>query len=320
MGSAITDGIHRISFTIDGKLHAFHAAETPRGVVLFDTGVPDTPETEFEPFLADLGYELADVHTVVFTHADADHMGGNVALREANPDVTYAAHVDDLPLIASVDAIWDQRYRAFEPYGIEYGSDVVDWLDEMLPPTDEPVDVGLRGGEQIPMADGRTLELHHAPGHTDGHLVAHEPESDVVIGGDVVYPEGAFDVEGNALQPPPYVDADAYLQTIELLRGLAPETLSLTHFEPLHGDEVPEFLDRAYDWAVGFESTLVSVLEDADAPLTVPELIDRITERRGSFGLDLDLAFPITSHLERLAERGRVAETTSDDLPAFTLG
>jgi glyoxylase-like metal-dependent hydrolase (beta-lactamase superfamily II) len=159
----IPGGIHRISFTIDGTLHAFHAVETPRGVVLFDTGVPNTPETESEPFLADLGYELTDVHTVVFTHADADHMGGNVALREANPDVTHAAHVGDLPLIASVDAVWDQRY------GVEYGSNVVDWLDEMLPPVDEPVDVGLRGGEDLPIADGRTLELSHAPGHSHDH-------------------------------------------------------------------------------------------------------------------------------------------------------
>jgi len=317
MGLAITDGIHRISFTIDDKLHAFHAVETPRGVVLFDTGVPSTPEEEFAPFLAELGYDLGDVHTVVFTHADADHMGGNVALRDANPDVVYAAHADDLPLIASVETIWDRRYRGFEPYGVEYGEDVVDWLDEMLPPADESVDVGLRGGEQIPMANGRTLELYHTPGHTDGHLIAYEPESDVVIGGDVVYPEGAFDIDGNPLQPPPYVDADAYLQTIEFLRGLAPATLSLTHFEPLHGDEVVDFLDRAADWAMGFEATLVSVLEDAGEPLTVPQLIGRITERRGSFGLDLDLAFPITAHLERLRGRGRVAETSSDGLPAF---
>jgi glyoxylase-like metal-dependent hydrolase (beta-lactamase superfamily II) len=318
MRSALTDGIHRVSFTIDDKLHAFHAAETPRGIVLFDTGVPSTPEAEFAPFLGELGYDLEDVHTVVFTHADADHIGGNVALRDANPSVTYAAHVDDLPLIASVETIWTERYRAFEPYGVEYGTDVIEWLDEMLPPADEPVDVGLRGGEEIPLVDGRTLELHHAPGHTDGHLIAYEPESDVVVGGDVIYPEGAFDVNGDPLQPPPYVDADAYLQSIELLRGLSPATLSLTHFKPLHGDEVTDFLDRASDWVVGFESTLVSVLADADRPLTVPELIDRITERQGSFGLDLDLAFPITSHLDRLAERGRVEETTSDGLPAFS--
>jgi glyoxylase-like metal-dependent hydrolase (beta-lactamase superfamily II) len=318
MSSALTDGIHRISFSIDDKLHAFHAAETPRGIVLFDTGVPSTPEAEFAPFLDELGYDLGDVHTVVFTHADADHIGGNVALRDAQPSVTYAAHVDDLPLIESVDTIWAERYRAFEPYGVEYGTDVVDWLDEMLPPADEPVDIGLCGGEKIPLADDRTLELYHAPGHTDGHLIAYEPESDVVIGGDVIYPEGAFDVNGDPLQPPPYVDADAYLQSIELLRGLSPATLSLTHFEPLHGDKVIDFLDRAYDWVVGFESTLVSVLTDADRPLTVPELIDRITERRGSFGLDLDLAFPITSHLDRLAERGRVEETTRDGLPAFS--
>lgn len=317
MGSALTDGIHRVSFTIDDKLHAFHAAETPRGVALFDTGVPSTPEAEFAPFLDELGYELGDVHTVVFTHADADHIGGNVALRDANPAVTYAAHVEDLPLIASVETIWDERYRGFEPYGVEYGPDVVDWLDEMLPPADEPVDVGLRGGEELPLAGGRSLELYHTPGHTDGHLVAYEPESDVVIGGDVVYPEGAFDVHGDPLQPPPYVDADAYLRTIEFLRGLSPSTLSLTHFEPLHDEEVTAFLDRARDWVLGFEATLLSVLADADGPLTVPDLIERITDRRGSFGLDLDLAFPIVSHLERLEERGRVEQASGDDLPAF---
>lgn len=318
MSTVFKRGIHRVSFTIDDKLHAFHFVETERGLVLFDTGVPSTPESEFKPALEELGYGFGDIHTVVFTHADADHMGGNTALRERNPDVTFASHIDDLPLIASVDAIWEQRYRQFEPYGVEYGEDVIAWIDEMLPPKDEPVDIGLRGGEQIPMADGRILQLYHTPGHTDGHLVAYEPEADVVIGGDVIYPEGAFEVNGDPLQPPPYVDADAYLQTIEFLRGLDPSTLLLTHFEPIEDEAVTDFLDRAYDWAVGFEATLTSVIEEAAEPLTVPEIIDEITERRGSFGLDLDLAFPITSHLERLKQRGQVEARTIDGLPAFT--
>lgn len=314
----LPEGLHRLSFAIDDKLHAFHVAETDRGVVLFDTGVPSTPEAELEPFLADHGYGLEDVKTVVFTHADADHIGGNAALREANPDVAYAAHVNDLPLIASVDTIWEQRYRQFEPYGVEYGDDVVSWLDEMLPPADEPVDIGLRGGEQLPIVDERTLDVYHTPGHTDGHLIAHEPKSDVVIGGDVIYPEGAFDMNGDPLQPPPYVDADAYLQTIEFIRGLDPSTLLLTHFEPLHCDEVIEFLDRARDWALGFEATLLAVLEDAEEPTTVSELIDEIVKRRGSFGLDLDLAFPITAHLDRLQKRGCVEAHDRDELPAFS--
>lgn len=318
MSSNIDERIYRVSFTVDDKLHAFHFVETDRGLLLFDTGIPNTPKSEFEPFLNKRGYDLEDIHTVVFTHADADHIGGNVALREQNPDVTYAAHVDDLPLVESVDTIWERRYRQFKPYGIKYGVDVVSWLDEMLPSSDEPVDIGLRGGEQIPLVDDRTLELYHAPGHTDGHLIAYESESDIVIGGDVIYPEGAFDVNGNPLQPPPYVDADGYLSSIELLRGLNPSTLLLTHFEPLHGEEVTEFLDRAWDWAMGFESTLVSVIADAEGPLTVPEMIDEITERRGSFGLDLDLAFPITSHLERLQQRNRVEEASVEGIPAYT--
>jgi glyoxylase-like metal-dependent hydrolase (beta-lactamase superfamily II) len=311
----LAPGLWRVETVEDDKLHGYHVLDGATGPVIVDPGYVDAPTEVYEPFLAEHGWALSDVSTAVVTHSDADHFGGNHELREHAPGVTIAGHVADVPLMESVDRIMDERYSQFEAdHGITYGPDVTDWLTSMMGP-DEPVDLRLRGGESIRVRD-RQLTLLHTPGHTRGHLILYDRTHGVVIGGDAFFGRGLFDVDGNYLQPPPYFLYPAYETTVELVGSLDPSVLSFTHYDVLRDDEVGAFVEESLDFAHEFESLARSLAEE-HGPLTLREAIDRVVDRRGSFGLDQDLAFPLTAHFGDLVDRGVLAVTRVDDRVAW---
>jgi len=306
----LAPGIHRVETVEDDKLHGYHVLEAPTGPVLVDPGYVHAPTTVYRPFLEEHGWSLEEVSLAIITHSDADHFGGNHELRSHNPGVPIAAHVADLPLVESVDRIMDERYSMFEDdHGITYGEDVVDWLTTMMGP-DEPVNVGLRGGETLRVRD-RTLEVLHTPGHTKGHLMLYDRANDVVIGADGFFGKGLFDIDGQYLQPPPYYLYPEYENTTRLVESLDPDVLSFTHYEVIRGDEVDDFVAETLDFVAEME-TLARNIVESHGPVTLADAIDRVVEERGDFGLNLDLAFPLSAHFGELVERGELERTRAD--------
>ncbi|OVE83022.1 MBL fold metallo-hydrolase [Natronolimnobius baerhuensis] len=312
----LTPGIHRVETITDGKIHGYHVLEGATGPILVDPGYVDAPTTVYEPFLVDLGWSLADVSLAVVTHSDADHFGGNHELREHSPGVTIAGHVADAPLMESVDRILEERYSQFaDEHDLTYEQKVYDWLTGMMGP-DEPVDLRLRGGESIRVQD-RQLRVLHTPGHTKGHLALYDPEYDLVIGGDAFFGRGLYDAEGEYLQPPPYYLYPEYENTIQLVASLEPDQLSFTHYDVLTGDEIDDFVAESLDFVAEIETLALEIVEDL-GPVTLEEAIEAVVDRRGSFGLDADLAFPLTAHYGELVERGDLETVERDGRVAWT--
>lgn len=310
----LAPGVHRVETVEDDKLHGYHVLDGAGGPVIVDPGYAHAPTEVYEPFLESRGQSLADVGLAVVTHADADHFGGNHRLRERSPTVTIAGHAADVPLMESVDRILDERYAMFADHGITYPDAVTDWLTEMMGP-DAAVDLALRGGETVRVGD-RRLRLLHTPGHTAGHLMLHDPAHDLVIGADGFFGRGLFDVDGNYLQPPPYYRYPEYENTIRLVEALDPDALSFTHYEVLQDGEIQEFVAASLDFASEMEALALELA--ADGPVTLEAAIDETVDRRGDFGLNLDLAFPLTAHFGDLVERGDLVRTESDGFPAWT--
>jgi len=307
----LAPGVHRVETIEDNKLHGYHVLEGPSGPVLVDPGYAHAPTEVYEPFLDEHGWGLGDVALAIVTHSDADHFGGNHELRTHNPTVPIAAHVADVPLIESVERIMDERYSMFEEeHAITYGSDVTDWLTKMMGP-DERVNVGLRGGETIGVGD-RSLEVLHTPGHTKGHLMLYDRTHDLVIGADGFFGRGLFDVDGNYLQPPPYYLYPEYETTTRLVESLDPDVLSFTHYELLEGAEIDEFIQETLNFVSEIESLTLDIVEE-HGPVTLEEAIDIVVEKRGDFGLNLDLAFPLSAHLGEFVEQGRVERIERED-------
>ncbi|MFB6295630.1 MAG: MBL fold metallo-hydrolase, partial [Halobacteriales archaeon] len=303
----LAPGVHRVETIEDDKLHGYHVLEGATGPVLVDPGYVDAPTEVYEPFLDSRGQSLSDVDLAVITHADADHFGGNAELREHSPGVTIACHEADRAWVESVDRIMDERYRGFETdHGITYDEEVYDWLTGMMGP-DEPIDLGLRGGESIRVGD-RSIEVLHAPGHTPGHCMLWDGEYGVLIGGDGFFGRGLFDVNDTYLQPPPYHRYPAYEHTVRLAESLDPDALSFTHYETMRGGEIGEFAGESLDFVAEIEALALEIV-DEQGPVTLREAIDAVVERRGSFGLDLDLAFPLSAHYADLVARGELDRT-----------
>lgn len=311
----LAPGVHRIETVEDGKLHGYHVLEAPGGPVLVDPGYVDAPTAVYGPFLEDRGWSLDDVSLALVTHADADHFGGNHELRSHNPAVPVAAHVADLPLIESVDRIMDERYSMFEAdHGITYDDETIDWITGMMGP-DEPVTVGLRGGETLRVRD-RRLEVLHTPGHTKGHLMVYDRANDLVIGADGFFGRGLFGVDGEYLQPPPYYLYPEYETTTGLVDSLDPDVLSFTHYEVMGGGEIDDFVAETLDFVAEIDSLARNIVA-SEGPVTLSEAIDAVVERRGSFGLDLDLAFPLSAHFGDLEDRNEIERVRRGDVVAW---
>jgi len=304
----LAPGIHRVETVTDDKLHGYHVLEGATGPILVDPGYESAPEEVYEPFLRERGESLSDVDTTLVTHADADHHGGIATLREHSAGVTVLAHERDVGLIESTDRIMADRYGRYEGDGIEYGDELKTWLRDVMGP-DERVDVALRGGESIAVRDRRVRVLH-TPGHTRGHVMLYDSAHDLVIGADGFFGRGLQDVDGNYIQPPPYFLYPEYEHTIRLVESLSPETVSFTHYELLERDDLRSFVDESLAFSAEFEQLTLELA--AEGPVTLEAAIQETVERRGSFGLDLDLAFPLSAHFRDLTERGELEETTVD--------
>ena len=168
----LADGVYALALAIDrpdGDVTIRPTAvETPKGLLLLDTGLPGQ-EGAVADALADRGLDIADVRGVVLTHHDGDHAGALSAVVEAGDDPVVYAHeaaapfVDgrEFPLKSDPD---DGRYPAV------------------------PVDVQLRDGVVF-RTDAGPMRAVFTPGHAPGHLAFHFPERGLLLAGDALRAE-----------------------------------------------------------------------------------------------------------------------------------
>jgi hydroxyacylglutathione hydrolase len=106
---------------------------------------------------------------VWLTHAHFDHLGGVSSLTDRiSPTPPIALHPDDLPL-------WRMQGGA-QYFGLQ------------LDPGPEPT-ILLRHGQWMKLGEFN-FEVRHAPGHTPGHVIFYNSQSQVVFCGDVIFKEG----------------------------------------------------------------------------------------------------------------------------------
>jgi len=238
----VARGIHRVEGDLGERYVCQYLLVGEERTLLVDTGLREMPRTVIAPYL-----DGRPVDDVLISHADVDHCGGNVAMRELAPGARFLCGEADRAWIESNAAMLAGNYRWYEAYGFGPSAEDVAFLEHELG-GDAPIDVGLQGGETLRLGAGRELEVLALPGHTLGHLGLWDAETGAAIVIDAVLADGVYDRAGNRLIPPRYYDAGAYEATIRRLRALDPELLLTAHYDVMERAAAREFLDRSLEF------------------------------------------------------------------------
>lgn len=173
---------------------------------IFDTGTGDDGIEPIEMALTAAGVSWDDVAHVILSHRHGDHAGGLSLVNDMATNATlYAANPD-------FDAVRDRVDTSAE----------------------------VSGGDQV-----MGLDIIATPGHTDGHISAHDPDAGLLLTGDAMVNRvrvGGTSGDGVAGSPPDFTaDAAAAVASVKTLAGLSFDTALFGHGDPLTSDAQAEF-------------------------------------------------------------------------------
>jgi glyoxylase-like metal-dependent hydrolase (beta-lactamase superfamily II) len=187
---------------------------------LVDPG-PASTLPALEAGLAAHGLGLGDIRSILLTHIHLDHAGATGLILASNPQVRVYVHTRGAPHLLDPSRLLGS---ATQLYG-----DLMGTLWGDVRPVPAEAITTLAGGETLRLG-GRTLRAFDAPGHAKHHLVYLDAGSGAAFVGD----NGGVRLPGlrfaRPATPPPDIDLEAWARTLDLIGGLGPRWLMLTHF------------------------------------------------------------------------------------------
>ena len=302
----IIPGVHRIESTYQGRLLTSYLLVGKQSL-LVDSGFAFSPEETILPYLEQVNVPVARICWLVVTHASADHCGGNHAMKEFAPRVCIVAHQLDAGSIASHATFMRNHVDCLREAGIPLAGvreDDAEFLRQCGVET--RVDWGVRGGEELIVDGGWSVALVHVPGHTPGHIAVLDRKNGILFSGDAVMGRGIPDASGNLVMPPHYFEVDSYRSTIGKIRGMAPRTILATHFSPIVGEAVEQFLHASEEFVQDLEAAIMGILRRAGGALHIRSVIDETRNVVGIPDSEYQYGLLVVAHLQLLAQRGRV--------------
>ncbi len=273
--------------------------------VLIDTGTSDAPREVVAPALRSLGIEPSALRYAIVTHPDLDHQGGLAATAElAGAGLQTACGFYDRAMVSDPEVLLEERYQAYMPeHGLGFDADEGDWMRGLCgAPVD--IDVTFSGGEVVELGD-RRLWVLHAPGHSAGHLVVHEPATGALFASDAIHGSACPGIDGSAAMCPTYEEIDSYLGSVDMLDALGPDAMHSGHWPELRGAEVGEFLSASREFVALVDGVILSGL--AAGPATLADLCERVQGEAGPWASEPSLLrFCVHGHLRRLVRTGLV--------------
>ena len=175
----------------------------------------------------------AEPRALLLTHIHLDHAGASGVLARRFPELRVYVHEVGAPHVIDPSRLLSSAERL-------YGADMERLWGEVAPVPAERV-TALAGGESV-----EGLDVHYAPGHARHHVVYLDPEPGAAYCGDVAGVRVPPSDLVAAPTPPPEIEVEAWLESLEMVRGLAPRRLCITHFGA--SDDVDGHLGRVERW------------------------------------------------------------------------
>ena len=233
---------------------------------LVETG-PTTSVDSVLAGLAELDLGPEDLAHIVLTHIHLDHAGGVGTLARHFPGASVWVQERGAPHLADPAKLMSSAGRV---YGEER-------LRTLFGPMDAVPSERLRAivdGDEIDLG-GRALEVLYTPGHASHHVALKDSRSGAVFTGDAM---GIHLPDVRVLRPatpPPDIDVEAGVASIERIREAADGLLLFSHFGPVSQvDELCEIAQRRLrKWA----DIVHEAMAESDDLDRVAEILDHRT-------------------------------------------
>jgi glyoxylase-like metal-dependent hydrolase (beta-lactamase superfamily II) len=167
---------------------------------------------------------------LLLTHIHLDHAGAAGVLCRKFPQLKVYVHVRGARHLADPSKLLASAERLY--------GDQMDYLWGEFAPVPEERIVALEGGERI---EGG-FQVEYTPGHASHHVsYLDEVTGDAYVGDvcGVRIPPHEYVI---APTPPPDIDVEAWMRSLDLMTAWRPRGLCLTHFGRF--EDVPEHLER----------------------------------------------------------------------------
>ena len=220
------------------------ALQTSEGVALFDTG-PESTFTNVLTALESHGITSRDVRHVFLSHIHFDHAGA--AFRFAELGAIVYVHPRGESHLLDPTRLVKSAKRIFGDQMENLWGRIAPVLPEKLRVVDD--------GEIVRVGEFEVKTLA-TPGHANHHHVYHWDRT--VFGGDIA---GVRIGGGPPIPPfvPPDLNVQAWLESLEKIRGLDPEKIYLPHFGAVTGrplDHLASLTLRLTRWWNWFQEKL----------------------------------------------------------------
>lgn len=218
---------------------------------LIDSGPPSSAGFVLDG-IRQVGISPEDINYVIVTHIHLDHGGGAGVLLKDMPQAQVVVHHKGAKHLV-------EPAELVESAGQALGVDIIAQHGEVLPVAPNRVKE-VHDGDTIELGAEQVLELIDAPGHAPHELCIYEKRNGGLFAGDAM---GLYFAEDEILlqcHPPPSLDIEVCISTIERLKELNPAVIYFAHFGATN--RVEECFQSAIDKLRLYDEMLARAAEE----------------------------------------------------------
>jgi glyoxylase-like metal-dependent hydrolase (beta-lactamase superfamily II) len=221
--------------------------------VLFEAGLTCLGRIYEEAIRAVLGDRQPEI--LFLTHVHYEHCGATSYLKEVFPALQVAASPQAAQIIKRPNA--QQLMRTLNQNAIALVTEVDKnkLLKEEFTPFN--IDMILRDGQVIQLAEGLSVQVFATPGHTRDLLSYYIPEKRILVATEAV---GCADNTGRIVTEF-IVDYESYVSGLKRLAALDVEVLCQGHHFVFIGEAVKDFFTRSIASAERFKTRVEELLQ-----------------------------------------------------------
>jgi glyoxylase-like metal-dependent hydrolase (beta-lactamase superfamily II) len=186
--------------------------------VLIEPG-PTSAIPSIQAVMKQLG--MKDLSYIIPTHIHLDHAGAIGSLARLFPRAKVLLHPKGAKHVI-------EPTRLIQSTRMAFGEDFEEYYGAILP-VPKPQAVIPNDGDEI-CIDARRLQIIYAPGHAPHHMAIFDHKTKGLFAGEALgSPRSGSKLSPLPVAAPPSFDMVAYLESIEKLRRLRPDTLFYSH-------------------------------------------------------------------------------------------